>query len=612
MKFGCRSIGVCVAAWLMAASVYGQATTGSPMLRNGPLRRAAAVMSQLLQGRIEDGRFRVSRIESPHETESFLDNTDGSVGSGGFSYSRDNEWQLSYGNESIWLRIRQRIVRPNAQWQDWIIDERMAPFRQVLLSVGPNGEIHLEMSSSRHGYLLHFFQARDGACVVQELSDEYVFSAASASLLHLCKEHPEFSGDRLMPALSSAGIAKIKTPYHRQVVQAVRMHFHPLTSDERESLQTVMQGLDSPVFAERQQASKQIAALWKREESLILRLLTAESLSPESKRRIRDAIGEAGLSGKDWLDALDLVEADELLNERDFLQWVLNVESDETIRMSLAEHLAHLPAEFHPAETTNLGSDNSFAANNNNLAEPTPVFPSRDAGGFSRLIKPIGRLVHVVERDGRMTLDRQHWADQFGGKTIQELVKETRDFIRDQQLPVEWFQPNQDNEMALDYPPVIFQSIKQDLNRDAVAESPWHQWGHETLSSGWTDTIYTGRFRLTLNWGSDSKPGVLGRMFASHSKPFRLAAEESAAPRRQLIVDSSIDGRLLLRLGSREERWVLQICQFADGSVVVHDVRGTASQFWREESFPAFRERVGDYLTEEILPVFQAAGITIH
>ncbi|HMP80534.1 MAG TPA: hypothetical protein PKD54_13850, partial [Pirellulaceae bacterium] len=240
------------------------------------------------------------------------------------------------------------------------------------------------------------------------------------------------------------------------------------------------------------------------------------------------------------------------------------------------------------------------------------VVPSRDPGGLARLAKPIGRLVHIVGRDGRLTLDQQHWAQQFGGKTIRQLVKETEDFIRDQQLPGEWFQPERENELALDYPPVIFRSIKDDLGSDVISEAQWQRWSHETNSSGWTDTIFSRRHRLTLDWGFDSKPSLFGNLFPSSSKSFRLSVEEIIAPRRELVVEASVDGRLLIRVGSRHDQWVIQVVQFPDGTLVVQDVRGIESRSLRVESFDELSTLHGEYLAEELLPILRAVGIELH
>ncbi len=271
----------------------------------------------------------------------------------------------------------------------------------------------------------------------------------------------------------------------------------------------------------------------------------------------------------------------------------LSRRASELRRRHLASRMTHNFHFVHP-ELKDARPSEAGDAERAETSDAEQRLPGMPTGPIQKLAGPIGDLVRLRWRDGRLAWDEQHWDEPFAGHTLQSIDEEVTEELERRGVTF----PEPDNmagfrkKRLFETPPIVL--LFQNFQHVASAGDRVNR----SFTSGGASA--KGRFSV----------GGIESELVIDAERIRFSVREETSPGRTLRVERDPDGTLRIRLIGEH---VTLLEQAADGAVRWIDI-GTMQQgddvtALRGESFAELYRNYPDRVENDLFPVLRHCGI---
>nr|WP_272072843.1 hypothetical protein [Mariniblastus sp.] len=591
-----------------------------PTTVKGDLQKIKKPLSSLIKLTTKGGRL-APVYEKERQAAYALITQINSIGGnrGGGSSSSGTNWEIRINNNGFegFANYGYSRVYPNPSPNSWKIKlkELKAPHRDLYIEANPKGVVSITMNGGDDPYLLRIRQQPSGSLFVQEVSDTAIFSEISPSFDVFCRQHSQFTQDRLLPMIRHLGIDAPMTQFDKNVQASVIAFLAPIKDEELNRFRSLFKNLDSSDYAARETDSKKLSEVFPDWQNFVMRGVVSDHFSIEMRFRLMKALEKNGKP--EQVKASRFAISADLANKPEYLIWLLDIQKDQSVRTDLFRQLER-------STGLNLGEDvaswkSKFVNNSSNTTSINPSPPINllaEKGPLDTAVTYVGQLVKLKSKGDTIQLDRDFWSEQFGNKSIQQLVRDTNESLKKLNMPAN-YDPDPLFELAsVGHPQAIFAKLRSDLQKKTKNSSVYYYSYNRTSSSSLNRTFANKDLTASMNFepttnvtrkvvqgGTNVKPPKLD------SKPFKFELSELQAGRRKILVHAQTDGRLRVALMTEKSNSVVQILQQPDGKFVVQDVRGSEIFTAKGKNFSDFHEKHRDYCQKKLFPLFNHFGI---
>ena len=557
------------------------------------------------------------------------------LGSHGSSSSASgNAWHASFRTKNckavcgFGLSSRFGFV-DNDQFWVFVSDETRSE-STLKVSVKESGQIEIDYFANRGQYLFRFRQLENGDVYCQELGNEFAFVGAGKTFDDFCYRHPAYTQKRLQPVFEYLGMGEPATRYSGAVAKKVINDLQPVSDSRQDDFQKVIAGLDAISFSERETATKSLEKNFSNWKDLIQSAIADDKFSIEIRSRLKK-IFENSVTEAEAGD-LAIAQKGDLQDDVAYLIWILNsVDADELeasadVRSLIVARVEKLTGQKHgdDLEKWNLW----LGQQTGEVAEaPEPTMSDKQIlsikGSLEKNATHIGKLIKLAVVDGKLKLDRKHWASPFAGKTIKELNAEAKKRIKELNLPKSWFKDGGGYSIeTTDFPQVLFEQMK--IDNPEKADIAYYRGYGETTTSTFNRTLNGEKLEASLSVHKAASGGNrhwrFGKPKKQAPKPtfFELALKEKdgRSPRKFLFLESEA-GDLLLSIDYPSKDVMIRILQIdsptpaENEGVIVFDIRGPVVKRYVASSFAEFQKNEKGYYESLISPLLKKLNIEI-
>ncbi len=201
------------------------------------------------------------------------------------------------------------------------------------------GRLRIMLVSPETQFVLLVAQDGDGTFRVLDLAGDAPFRARAKSFEAFCRTHRAYAFRRLLPLLTHNGVG-VPPPPHGEAVRGkvLAMLRNALTPQKTPDAAALIAQLDDSSYAKREQATRRLAAEFGRCHGAIEKAAADESLSLETRMRLKKILADAG----PHRDLSDVVAAYGLLEDPTYLVELLAAVKGPDDRKLLAAQLAKL------------------------------------------------------------------------------------------------------------------------------------------------------------------------------------------------------------------------------------------------------------------------------
>lgn len=621
IPFVCNSALLTVALIVICPCSQLAAQKYDPTKVTGDLQKIKAPLSKLIKFNTKGGRL--DAIVEKNRTTAYQHiNSINSIGGnrGGGSSSSGNTWEIRINNNSFegtcnygYSRV---YPKPNPNTWKIKLKELKKPGRDLFIEAGPNGEISITLYGGDDPYLLRIRQQKSGSIFVQEVSDTEIFSESSASFDAFCRQHSKFTQDRLLPIIRHLGIDAPMTQFDKVVQDAVVTSLTPIEEEQLTSFQTSFKNLDSSDYNKRKADAKKLSEGFDDWRDFVLKAVNDSDFSFEVRFRLMEALEKNGKP--EVIKASRYAISADLANNPEYLVWLYEINEDQVVQGNILNQL-------RKATGKDLGGDIAawkvaFADSNSNVpkVERQPsINLLEEKGAIDNVNQYVGELVRLKNGDNKLQLDRKHWESQFGGKSIQQLVKETNENLAKLNMPAS-YDPDPLFELgSVGHPQAIFAKMRSKLQSTTKSSTVYYYSYQRTSSSSLNRQFNNNDISISMDFQPNET--TVRRSVTSKNldvpppkldgKPFKIDFRELGGARRSLMVNEQVDGRLRVALVTEASNAFVQMLQQPDGGFVVQDVRGPDVFTAKAGSFTEFVKQHKVYCDERLFPLFSHFGI---
>lgn len=483
--------------------------------------------------------------------------------------------------------------------------------RELFLSSNLEGAVALTLNGGQDPFILRLQQKVSGEVIVQFADDNDVFSGYAKNFDQFCVTNPEFVQTKLFPNLKEYGIVEPLTRYSKLAQETV-VKILSLKEDPRfGEFRKFVAELDSKEFDVREAASKKIKAQYKTWSDLMTVAVSDSSFSFEIRSRLKQILKEE--SKPEDHRVLSMVIKSKLAQKPDYLVWLLP-RVDEKSQPSLIAKLKEVTKE-------DFGKDfskwQSWAATKN----VAPIMPkdfmklpdlAKENGELNKVSPMIGQLVNIHMNEGKLAVNEKVWGRQFGNVPISESAKEVQELLKAKGLPESWLKVGGNFKIdSVGYEQVIFEKI-QDALTPKTNSSVYYYSSHNNYrsSSSSPNRIFDNqKVNAILERTPQSTNGIVRSNAKVKRDYFKFKFTEKDGARRTLLAHMKKNGEFRLSFTSEKSNAIVQMFQKANGECMVQDIRGANVASKKGESFEKLLGENGDYLKDEIYPIFALAGV---
>ncbi|MEC9093733.1 MAG: hypothetical protein VX438_13560 [Planctomycetota bacterium] len=609
--------------WLFSIAVASVgAQEFDPTQVKGDLQKIKAPLASLLQLKSSNGRL-APEFEKDRQAAYKLVSQINSIGGnrGGGSSSSGTHWEIRINSNKFqgYCNYGYSRVYPNPKPNTWRLQlkELAVPNRDFSLEAGPNGEVAITLYGGEDPYLLRIRQLKSGSIFVQEVSDTEIFSESSSSFDVFCRQHSKFTQERLLPMIRHLGIDAPMTQFDKVVQESVITFLTPIKEEQLTSFQTSFRNLDSADYDKRKADSERLSEGFKDWRDFVLRAVNDSDFSYEVRFRLMEVLEKNGTPNE--IKASRYAISTDLANNPQYLVWLYDQYPDPVIRENILGQLREATGE-------NLGGviadwKSKYENDNRLVIKPSnqpPVNLLVETGAIDMASRHVAQLVRLKLVDQRLKLDRDYWSEQFGGKSIQQLVKETNANLAKLNLPAS-YDPDPLFELgSVSHPQAIFAKLRNKMQATRKNSSVYYYSYNRASSSSLNRQFNNNELNVSMNFEPPKKasPRVVNKSVKDvkppnlSGKPFKLDLNELKNSRRSLMVQERADGWLRVALVTEKSNSVVQFLQQPDGQFVVQDVRGSDIFTAKGKTFQEFRDNHGDYCNEKLFPLFYQLGLS--
>jgi len=593
-----------------------------PTKVKGDLQKIKKPLSKLFKLKSSNGRlvpeFEKDRQTAYTEVQSI--NTIGGNRGGGSSSSGSN-WEIRINNNSFegTANYGYSRVYPNPNPGTWRLKlkELKTPGRDLSISADEKGNVSVTLNGGDDAYLLRIRQQPTGSIFVQEVSETTIFSKTSASFDDFCRENSDFTQKRFLPVIRHLGIDAPMTQFDNEVQQSVVNFLQPIDDAELTSFQTSFKNLDSKDYAARKADSDKLAKGFEKWQDFIMRAVNDSNFPHETRFRMMKVMEKN--AKPEAVKASRFAIAADLANNPQYLVWLYDLQKDENTRanilvalrkstgIDLGENIAAWQKQFESTKTEVV-----------KVSKEPPVDLLAESGALSSTNRYVGQLVKLQLKEDHLSLNRGHWAAQFDGKSIQQIVKETNSALAKLNMPAN-YDPDPLFELgSVSHPQAIFAKMRSEMQSKTKSSSVYYYSYNRTSSSSLNRDFANQDLKASMSFESSTSTPTRRTTSKNMNvkppelkgKPFKLEILELKSPGRSLVVHEHADGRLRVALITEKSNSVVQILQKPEGEFVLQDVRGAEIYTAKAKTFSKFMGDNKDYCVAKLFPLFAHFGVS--
>lgn len=614
----CLFIGVSFAVGLGKNSLAANGDENDPLVIEGPIQKIQDPLAELVNLKWVNGILEIDMPESYDEAEGPIDTIREEFGYGDGSSYGSPTYRLGFGESKLKGFVERTRIRRSKYRTAISVRENIKPFRNVLISTNENGDLTAIIRSPKDAYLLKIHQQEDKQFVVQEINGTEVFTTRVRNFDAFMTLHREFAVNRVLPTLKNFGVGTLMSPFNDEVQQQVIQHLQPLSSQQQMSAEELIEQLNSDVYEERETITNQLRSEFPKHLELMKRMYVSKNYSPEVRSRLRTVILDK--ADQEDIDLLNFLVSNDLANEISYVVWMLNNKLDQQQKQLVQKHFRELTGEkINPdspgwsewvnsqpfSKTDSLETSGSF--------EPVDFQNFHIPGTLTKANEHTSQIIRIHFVDNSLALDRSIWEKPFGGKQIEELVKELEAEFKKRKIPDSWL--NEGGRYAMSrtgHVQVIFELMCEAMNGETVEYTD--PYNNHADADGWQMTFTSGKMRASLNIAEAGRKQRRRRRKDRNTekeelKLFHYFIEETAEPYRQLAVDESTEA-FSLNFACHKQDVSIQMVQTKD-SVILQDMRGLEVRAMKEANFRALYENNREYFDKELYPVLQHMGFQL-
>jgi hypothetical protein len=634
------STSVIVAVFLLSATAAGQEKTKSAktakaekadktppdlLTAKGPATTISEELSQMIQFKPFDAglvpEILVKNDDKAYELMQKIEEKIG-WGNGGSSWGGAT-WSFSASSEKLGLQFT-REKADSKYLTRLIMTEREKPFRRFHLSMGDEKKFQLVIEGEPNvNYLFRISQEADGSIVVQEINGTEVFSAVQANFDEFCRSYPEFAESRIGPLFARFGIGKLISPYSSAVKEQVLFSIVPLSEEDLHSFSVSLQNLDSTSYVVREQESEKLSNEYNSLRDVMMRIATDRRFSPEVRDRVAEVINkkEKGTVS----DIVRFVSTNKLDYQTEFLVWLLENETRPEYREKIIVRICEV-------EKLKTGKEDEAFANwlkefrskqkeRNKVENGSRIAVSEIVDSFEALKKVkkgLGQLLALKTKENSITLDETHWAEPFGGKTIQE---HSADILKEMQargLPRSWYNAGGDySASSAGYEQVLFERLSEEFTAEDK-KSYEHMHSHSSFqeyeNSGKDRHFVSESLRgdLIVDGQTSKSRRPRNGNESVHRPQFMIRFQEQGEAANEFVYSVERNNSIQIRFSNHVHSVFIRLNIQPDDSVIIQDVRANHIFVKEAASFDALIKDNSDYFSNEFFPLISAIGVELN
>lgn len=585
---------------------------GDDKIPSGPITEVAENMRALISFEWKNGILEPTLLEGRQEVQQTIYAIRSSSGGGGMSSSSsgDNSWWYQFQGQRMTGTFQNNWPRNAAGGQLMFnLVELEEPYRELTIQHNDSDQLSILLKGGALPFILRVKQNANGEFVVQEVNGVDVFSHREKSFGEFCRKHVDYSQDHLLPLLKAVGIEPPPTPQDREVQDKVIERLKPLDEQKLQEFKDLIAGLDSTSFEEREAATKTVAERFDDYRDVVERSIDDdEAFSAEARTRLLSLLKEK--SESDEIRTRDVVSRLQLTEDPKYLIWLLEQREADDDRELLVETLVAITDQ---SIGDDIGAWKAWAGDSNDQELPVnnvevdaeAIF---SAGQLTKMREQTAKLVKLTTIDGSLQIDRDHWAEPFGGKTLNDLSNEIKEEIRKRGLPESYFNGIDSTRYPmLGYPHVLFESFHQELLKNPDKNNSYSR---RTSGSNFTPNRIVSANGLDCSIAT--QPGANGRVIGranNESKQFRLRFSEQNSPRRSISIEENEELQLRVEVTCESSDTIVRLIEMPDDKGwVVQDLRGTKVFADQADTYEALYDANKSYFDETFFPLLEKLG----
>ena len=394
--------------------------------------------------------------------------------------------------------------------------------------------------------------------------------------------------------------------------------------------------------------SEQLLSEYDKWQKYIHTAAKSDEIPAETRSRLRKIIAEA--ASKTQKQEFELLLNSKLEEDPEYLVWLLE---NQIISLS-DEDRKNIFNNLRSVSKQSLADDT--LAWKKWLATTVVPAPKRDYskfssqlrldtidGPFNKLKVPISELVPLKADSGRLAIKTQKWAELYRNKETPELIRDAREYMRQNNLPSSWLKVGGFyTTESTGYPQLLFANlragadelegqfdVKRSFNRisrgyERIAPHSRNREFVSRVASGrlWVHNDLPFEERKLIVQGGDRivNPTVLNvNKPPIEPKFFQLSLNERVAPFRSfLIATNPSDGfRLRIEFGidggfiSLVESKVAAVEDYTSSEWRLVDVRGTDVFVAKASSLSLMMKKNQSYFSTQLAPILSNLGIQL-
>lgn len=505
----------------------------------------------------------------------------------------------------------------------------------LLIEAKEDGTLHVDLTTGNGEFLFRFRQSNQGIVYCQELGQSNLFSGSGQTFDEFCQRHPDYVQKRLEPIFVYIGLGAPPNRYSDIVARNVLAELRPVDQKRLEQFKAAIEGLNSDDFDAREKASQALQDRFSDWQEMIQTASNDTEYPLETRARLKK-IFKNSVSEKEVED-LQIAQQGKLDADAPYLVWLLGRSSEEDFKVSESDkkRLVDTLEELTAIKNGNdLDKWKKWMATNQPLptreleASITTNEIISSKGSLDKAASHIKTLIRLKCKDGRLTIDRDHWAKPFAGKTIQMMVDEAQEIVKEKGLPADWFRAGGDFPIeSVDYPHILFEAIKADFPAEDGRRStlrPAYYSSSYTLST--KNREHRGK-ELTAKLGMHRSSGGSRRVRLLGGKPrvkvpkeefLELEFAERTGDKRVFNFRENKDGSMVIVISFPEKDALIRIVQnkaqkkSTDNKFLVFDARGALAKRYAAENFLEFKSKEKEYFDSVLAPIMEKLEIEIE
>lgn len=415
---------------------------------NGPIEDLATVLEQVLKVRVANDHLQGETLGSFNEFQQAMFSNSHLFGGGGTSSSSSGEsWRMSFN----WQWIRgQAVFNGGAEDQSLQLTatEQIGLLKHMRFEYESGNKFSMTVWSPKTSEFTRFRQTPEGELSWIYFSPEIQVNVSGSSLSKLLRRLPADTRPQALAALRGTGFPLPATPYDAPVVKNVISTIcTQLPAAEVKKFRALVQGFDSDNYDERTETAKRVKAQYPNWRQHIEAALDDDSFSLESRFQLRaiyvDEADEADAS------ATDLAASLKLTQDSTYLAWLLGQTQDASQQREICKLLESISTESFGMDIEawqTWGQKQELAA----VEETVPAIaaserssPLESEGLLNAAQEQIRALVQLRIDSNGLSIDRAHWKEGFGDKSLTDVNNEIKALIEKYHLPANLWQGDQ-------------------------------------------------------------------------------------------------------------------------------------------------------------------------